>query len=142
MFLLIFLLSLNLKTFSGAKEQQKEELEVLRKMTGDPEQCMELLLKWRGMDYTTLGAEIDRDPKTISRNVKSKTFPKVETAVLICLGLHLPPMISQKLLEAFGCQLNPLRNKDHQWISEALNVKYADSVDVAREYLEPYGIEL
>ena len=42
------------------KKQQKEELEIRKQMTDDPEQCMNLLLKWRGTNYTELGADIDR----------------------------------------------------------------------------------
>ena len=52
------------------KKQQAEWLDIRRQMTDDPEQCMELLLNWRGLKYTELGDAIDRDPKTISRTVK------------------------------------------------------------------------
>ena len=65
------------------KKQQEEDLAIRKQMTDDPEQCMDLLLKWRGMKYTDLGDAIDRDPKTISRTVKGETTPKVETAALI-----------------------------------------------------------
>lgn len=124
------------------KKQQEEELEIRRKMTDDPVQCMELLLEWRGMKYTDLGDEIDRDPKTISRTVNGKTKPSVETLALICFGLHLPPVISTKLLEVFDVKLNPLRNPSHQWINEALYIKYPEPVWAVREYLEPYGVEI
>lgn len=124
------------------KKQQEEELEIRRKMTDDPEQCMELLLEWRGMKYTDLGDEIDRDPKTISRTVNGKTKPSVETLALICFGLHLPPTISSKLFEVFDVKFNPLRDPSHQWINEALYIKYPEPVWVIREYLEPYGVEI
>lgn len=51
------------------------------------------------MSYTDLGLEINRGSKTISRTVKGITRPTVETAALICFGLHLPPVISEKLME-------------------------------------------
>jgi len=124
------------------KKVQAEELEIRKKMTDDPEQCMELLLEWRGMNYTDLGLEIDRDPKTISRTVKGTTKPTVETAALICFGLHLPPTISFKLIEVLGCKLNPMMYPDHQWINEALYIKYPEPIWVVREYLEPYGVEI
>lgn len=54
------------------------------------------------MNYTDLGLAIDRDPKTISITVKGNTNPKVETAALICFTLHLPPMISEKLMEVLS----------------------------------------
>lgn len=124
------------------KKQQEEELAIRKQMTDDPEQCMDLLLEWRGMNYTDLGLAIDRDPKTISRTLKSTTKPTPETGALICFGLHLPPMISTKLMDVLGCPLNPMRNPNHQWINEALYLKYPESVDAVREYLAPYGVEI
>lgn len=123
------------------KKQQEEWLEIRKKMTDDPEQCMDLLLEWRGMKYTDLGDLIDRDPKTISRTVKGTTTPKVETAVLICFGMNLPPTISEKLLEVLGCKLKPT-DSEHQWINEALHIKYPESLWAVREYLEQYGVKI
>jgi hypothetical protein len=37
--------------------------------------------------------------------------------------MHLPPSISFKLMEVLGCPLSPNQSA-HQWISEALYVKY------------------
>lgn len=123
------------------KKQQAEWLEIRKQMTDDPEQCMDLLLEWRGMKYTDLGDAIDRDPKTISRTVKGATKPSVETAVLICFGMNLPPVISEKLLDVLDCKLKPM-NPAHQWISEALHVKYPEPLWAVREYLEQYGVEI
>ncbi len=123
------------------KKQQEEDLAIRKQMTDDPEQCMDLLLKWRGMKYTDLGDAIDRDPKTISRTVKGETTPKVETAALICFGMHRPPCISFKLMEVLRCPLSPV-NPAHQWISEALCIKYPEPLWAVREYLAPYGVEI
>lgn len=123
------------------KKQQEEDLAIRKQMTDDPEQCMDLLLKWRGMKYTDLGDAIDRDPKTISRTVKGETTPKVETAALICFGMHLPPCISFKLMEVLHCPLSPV-NPAHQWIGEALYIKYPEPIWAVREYLAPYGVEI
>lgn len=123
------------------KIQQKEYITIRKQMTDDPEQCMDLLLKWRNIKYTDLGDAIDRDPKTIRRTVKGTTNPSVETAVLICFGMNLPPVISDKLLEVLGCKLKPT-NLDHQWINEALHIKYPEPLWAVREYLEQYGVEI
>ena len=123
------------------KKQQAEWLDIRRQMTDDPEQCMELLLNWRGMKYTELGDAIDRDQKTISRTVKGQTAPSIETVVRICFGLHLPPTISEKLMEVLRCPLKPMDPK-HQWIKEALYLKYPEPLDAVIEYLEPFGVEI
>jgi len=123
------------------KKQQEEALEIRKQMTDDAEQCMELLLKWRDMNYTDLGLEINRDPKTISRTIKGETTPKVETAALICFGLQLPPVISEKLMAVLQCPLNPV-NPSHQWINEALHIKYPEPIWVIQEYLSQYNVEI
>lgn len=111
-------------------------------MTDDPRQCIQLIMDWKNVKYTELGKTIDRDPKTLSRIVKGETEPSQDTLILICFGLHLPPVISDKLLDVFGCPLNPVKNPDHQWIKEALFMKYPESMRVVRNYLAPYGITL
>ncbi len=110
-------------------------------MTDDAEQCMKLLLDWRGMKYSDLGDAIDRDPKTISRTVRGETAPSVETAALICFGLQLPPILSEKLMEVLNCKLQPMK-MEHQWIREALLLKYPEPLWAIQEYLAPYGVEL
>lgn len=123
------------------KKQMEEWMGIRKQMTDDPEQCMELLLKWRGMNYTDLGLEIDRNPKTISRIVRGETTPTVETAALICFGLHLPPIISERLMDVLNCKLSPIK-VEHQWIKEALTLKYPDPLWTVQEYLAPYGVDI
>lgn len=122
------------------KKQLEDAMRIRKQMTDDPEQCMNLLLEWCGMTYTDLGDAIGRDPRTISRTVKGITKPTPETGALICFGLHLPPLISMKLLDVLGCPLDIVRNPNHQWINEALYVKYPESIDAVREYLAPYDV--
>lgn len=71
---------------------------------------------------------------------KSPT-PRVENAVRICFALHLPPAISEKLLEVLSCKLKPT-DPNHQWIKEALYLKYPESYDAVCEWLLDYGVEL
>lgn len=120
---------------------RKEEMEIRKQMTDDPEQCIKLLMEWRNIDYTQLGAAIDRDPKTISRNVNGQTKPTLETATRICFGLNLPPSISEKLLSSMGITLNPLAEKD-QWIKEVLTTKYNCPIEDALAYLSDFGVEI
>lgn len=123
------------------KKMAEEATEIRKQMTDVPSQCMELLLKWRGKNYTELAYDIDRDPKTISRIVKGTHTPSLDTAVLICFALNLPPIISEKLLDVFGCKLNPF-DMNHQWIGEALHMKYPEPVWAVREYLAQFGVEI
>ena len=111
------------------RQKLYEEAKGIRlKMTDDPEQCMQLLLEWRDMSS--------------GRTVKGETTPKPENGALICFALHLPPMLSEKLLEVLRCPLDPIRNQDHQWIKEALCMKYPEPISAVRKYLAPYGVTL
>jgi len=123
------------------KKQQAEWTEIRGKMTDDQAQCMELLLDWRGMKYTELADAIDVDERTIRRIKDGDNTPKLNTAIRICFGLKLPPLISEKLLDVFGCKLMPM-NTDHQWINEALHLIYPQSYDAAVEWLSAYGVEI
>lgn len=124
------------------KKVQEEELAIRKQMTDDQAQCMELLLGWRKMKYTELGDEIDRSEKTISRIAKGETKPNVATAALICLGLKLSPVISDKLMEVFGCKISNSMKSDEQWINEALHVKYPEPIWAVQEYLAQYGVTM
>lgn len=144
-----FELSFNDEFQNSPKEDQialrmadrKEEMDIRKQMTDDPEQCMKLLMKWRNTDYINLGAAIERDPKTLSRTVNGHTKPSLETAVRTCLGLNLPPSISEKLLSSMGITLNPLAEKD-QWIKEVLTTKYNCPIEDALAYLSDFGVEI
>ena len=72
-------------------------MEIRLQMTDHPSQCMKLLLGWRKMSNLELGVAIGRDERTIRRIVNGENTPNLETAVLICLGLNLPPIISYRL---------------------------------------------
>ena len=110
-------------------------------MTDNPSQCMKLLMGWRKMSNMDLGVAISRDERTMRRIANGENTPNLETAVLICLGLNLPPTISYKLLEVFGVKLMP-GNTTHLWYQEALNVKYNEPVEDAQAYLAEFDVEL
>lgn len=124
------------------KKVQAEELAIRKQMTDDQAQCMKLLLNWKGMKYTELGDEIGRDPKTISRIANGDTKPNVTTGALICFGLKVSPIISDKLMEVFGCKVYNSMNPVEQWINEALHVKYPEPLWAVQEYLAQYGVTL
>lgn len=123
------------------KKQQTEWTELRGQMTDDQAQCMELLLNWRNMKCTELADAIDINERTVRRIVNGENQPELKTAVRICFGLKLPPLISGKLLDVFGCKLMPM-NFEHQWINEALHLKYPESYDAAVEWLSAYNVEI
>jgi len=123
------------------KKHQAEWMEIRKQMTDDQSQCMELLLDWRKMKYTELADSIDINARTVSRIAHGENAPELKTAVRICFALRLPPMISEKLLDVFGCKLMPT-NIDHQWIKETLQMRYPYSYDENVDWLSMYGVEI
>ncbi len=123
------------------KKQAEEEMGIRKQMTDDPAQCLELLLRWRKKKYTELADYIDISPKTLSRVVNGENVPEFKTAIMICFGLNLPPLISGKFLSVCNCSLLPT-NPQHQWIREALYIKYPESIENICRYLHMYGVTI
>ena len=54
---------------------------------------------------------------------------------------HTMAAISEKLLEVLRCPLKPM-DPNHQWIKEALCLKYPEPLDAVISYLQPFGVEI
>lgn len=125
------------------KKTADEERKICLQMTEDAGQCLKLLLKWRGMTQKELAQKIKYNERTIGRIISGETQDmKVETGVLICFALNLPPIISRKLLNVLHCPLNLPRNQEHMWINEALNLKYPEPLEAVKKYLAAYGVKI
>ncbi len=123
------------------KKQQDEWIKIRKQMRDDQSQCMTLLLDWRNMKYNELALLIGVNERTIRRIVNGENTPELKTAVKICFALRLPPLISDRLLEVFGCKLMPT-NPEHQWISEALRLVFPQPYNTIKKWLKDYGVEL
>lgn len=64
-----------------------------------------------------------------------------ETAVLICLAMHIPPPISEHIMKLAPHPL-VLSKKTHQWYATALRMKYGVPVKEAREFLKSHNAPL
>jgi len=95
----------------------KEFGAIRSKMTDDITQCLDILLKWRGITCVDLAGEIEVSERTIRRIANGEVSPQLNTMVRICFGLHLPPTISYKLLDVAGCKLFPTKT-DHLYSYE------------------------
>lgn len=71
-----------------------------------------------------------------------ETKPNVATAALVCFGLKLSSIISDKLMEVFGCKISNSMKSEEQWINEALHVKYPEPIRAVQEYQAHYWIPL
>lgn len=125
------------------KEKNKELLEFrkkslnndlannLRQVIGASELTQELVA-----EYTTVSLS------TIEKILSGKnTKPKMSTLMLICVGLHLPPIISNDLFKSAGYNLDDTNLKT-QWVRDAIFIMYSnDARDIRKMYEETFNEE-
>ena len=75
-----------------------EEMAIFQDLPNDYERSMKKVWDWKhekeGLTYKELAERIHMDDQTISRLINNKRDPSINSLVLICLGMHLPPEIS------------------------------------------------
>lgn len=96
-----------------------DEMRIYRSLPNDFVAAMKIVWGWRGIEYKELAERIHLDDQTISRIVNGKRDPSINSLVLICLGMHLPPEISLRLIELSPVSLN-FAKPDHIWYNFAL----------------------
>jgi len=91
----------HIKTFSAAKS---EFLALAKKLPQGFSGMLDELIKWREVTEETLAEEAELSAKTIQRLRHDDPVKEVslETIIQLCIGLHLPPMLSGYLLRAAG----------------------------------------
>lgn len=82
-------------------------MKIANELTNNPKKVLKALLKWRVLTQVELLSFSEVDTETISRIVNDKTNPKIKTVIRLCLALKVSPIISAKVLDIFGCVINP-----------------------------------
>ena len=110
-------------------------------MTDDPVQCFGLIMEWCNVSMAELAEKSGVGLKTIQRIKTTGECSKPNNLLRICFALNLPPMISSQLLYVYRCQLNQTKTKD-QWIQEALNTKYPESLPGILRWLGQFNVSI
>lgn len=121
------------------KRKQEEYISLRKQMTDDPGQCLNLLLEWKGINYTDLVKTTGISDRTFRRIKEGKNVLETKNAAKICFALNLPPILSEKLLGVLGVKFVVV-NTEHQWIKEALTTKYADSYEDICAWLAQFDV--
>lgn len=141
------------KKLQAILEIQREEeavikvLEAIEEKTRTPRALnsgkeWDFLISWQGSNQTKLANETKLNREKINRIVNLKEEPDRNTAILMCLGLHLPPRISFHMLERCLVPLSPERSFEHRCLYVALTFCYKDDVETTRAALQAAGIVL
>jgi transcriptional regulator with XRE-family HTH domain len=77
----------------------KEEAEVYGKLTTDFRYCLSLVKEWRNITYEELGQMISMDESAARRIINGQTDGSINSLILICLALGLPPKISKHIID-------------------------------------------
>lgn len=97
-------------------------------------------IEWKKVTHTEIEKRTGLSAKTISRIISGETQGSTESLVLICLGLHLSPKISNHIIRSSPCPINQ-NNTDHQWYDFALTYHYAKPMDEIRTFFDENGIK-
>ena len=97
--------------------------------------CLQMVKKWRGVTYKELEERTLIDERTIRRIINGEGQGSINSLVLICLSLHLPPEISSHIIERSPHSLD-LTIDSHIYYRFALNHLYAKKMDDIRTFLQ------
>lgn len=101
---------------------------------------LKMVREWRDITFKELAERTMLNERTIRRIFSGEEPGSINSLVLICLGLHLPPEISRHILGNSPFSLNS-NNKNHIWYNFALTHLYAMTMDEIRAFLQEHGID-
>jgi len=116
----------------------KEEAEIYSKLTTDFRYCLDLVREWKGVTYEELGERIGMDESAARRIINGQTQGSINTLVLICLALGLPPKISRHIIDHSPHSFIP-RNESHDLYEFALTHLYPQPMKEIFTFLNANG---
>lgn len=120
-------------------EINQERERILAEIRTTPDEAWRILIDWRRTKQTQLEEITGLKRETVNKLVNGKTRGDKRTVLLMCLGLCLPPEISEFM---FGYSENALSeyNPSERCCLRFLNQFYmlGQSMDFARAYLAEY----
>lgn len=124
---------------AAIKKEQDDVLALRKRMTDDPNQCFDEVLDWCDMTATAVTDKIGKNSKLITR-LRQGEGTTVKTMVQLCLAMHLPPEISEKLMDVCGCKLT--FSDEHGWYRFVLTYKYKENLYSINSFLRQQGFPL
>ena len=117
-----------------------DEMRILSELPRSFTKSLEMVFDWRGVTYTELEKRTMLSSKTVSRIINSETQGSINSIILICLGLHLPPDISRHIIDNSPFSLN-YSNQSHIWYNFVLTHLYTRSMEEIRTFLQEHGAD-
>lgn len=117
-----------------------EEMHIYSELPRSYTKSLEMVIEWRKVSFKELETRTMLNEKTIRRIVNGETQGSINSIILICLGLHLPPDISRHIIDNSPFWLN-FSNKSNQWYNFSLMHQYTKSMDEIRSFLQLQGAQ-
>jgi transcriptional regulator with XRE-family HTH domain len=117
-----------------------EEVRIYSELPRSYTKSLQMVIEWRKVSFKELETRTMLNEKTIRRIVNGETQGSINSIILICLGLHLPPDISRHIIDNSPFSLNP-SNKSHPWYNFVLTHLYTKSMDEIRSFLQSHGVD-
>ncbi|MEW8994432.1 transcriptional regulator [Clostridium sp.] len=121
-------------------DTMEEEMRIYSELPRSYTKSLQMVIEWRNISYKELETRTMLNEKTIRRIVNGETQGSINSILLICLGLNLPPDISRHIIDNSPFSLN-LSNRSHQWYNFTLLHHYTKSMDEIRSFLQSYGAD-
>ena len=117
-----------------------EEMRVYNELPNSYTSSLKIVREWKNVTYKELAERILINERTIRRIVNGEEPGSINSIILICLGLHLPPSISSHIIRNSPFSLN-FNNDSHIWYNFALTHLYPKSMDEIRAFLQEHGAD-
>lgn len=117
-------------------EELEENARMYSSLPNDPVTSMQMVKKWRNVTFQELSERTLLSDRTIRRIVNGEEEGSLNSRILICLALHLPPEITYHIIG----ELN-YRDENNIWYNFAIRNLYGRTMDEIRNFLKEHGAE-
>ena len=98
-------------------------------------------MDWSEISVESLAENALISAKMVQRMRNDLTYPKnIDSVVAICIGMHLPPELSNALIDKSGFTLRLAQNKAHILYYFFLNHYYTHSIRECNDMLVAKGL--
>ncbi len=119
-----------------------EENRIYSQLTTNYHVCLQIVKEWRNVTFAELAEITLLNERTIRRIINGEEQGSINSLILICLALKLPPRISNHIINHSPFRLNFHNNNSHVWYDFALTYEYSKSMDEIRSFLAEKGAAL
>ena len=110
------------------------------KPPGTFSEALKMHMKYKDVTVEELADRVNLSTKTVGKMRNDDEYtPEIENVVAVCIGLHLMPAQSYKLVELAGYKFKA--SKSHRLYCYLLDTAYMNSVDECNAFLSRAGVK-